>query len=65
MKKKWLLVAGLALGLALVGLVGCQPSSTIQVASSQQEGIWVNGQGKVTIVPDIALLRLGIEVQEA
>ncbi|MBI4187856.1 MAG: SIMPL domain-containing protein [Chloroflexi bacterium] len=66
MKKKWLLVAGLALVLVLVGLAGCQAgSSTVQVASSQQEGIWVNGQGKVTVVPDIALLRLGIEAQEA
>jgi uncharacterized protein YggE len=31
----------------------------------QQEGIWVNGEGKVTAVPDLATLSLGIEAQEA
>ena len=33
--------------------------------STQSEGIWVNGTGKVTVTPDIALLELGIEAQEA
>jgi len=33
--------------------------------NSQQEGIWVTGQGEVPAVPDIAILRLGIEAQEA
>jgi len=32
---------------------------------NQQQGIWVTGEGKVTAVPDIATLRLGIEAQEA
>jgi len=70
MKKSWLLAVGLALVLAIVGLAGCSPASTtgeikgINI-SSQQEGIWVTGQGKVTAVPDIATLRLGIEAQEA
>ena len=32
---------------------------------SQQVGIWVSGEGKVSAAPDVALLRLGIEVQAA
>ncbi len=68
MKKVWLLVISLALVLGVVGLVGCSPGSTSVEAinvRSQQEGIWVAGEGKVTVVPDIATLRLGIEAQEA
>lgn len=73
MKKVWLLVAGLVLVLAVVGLPGCTPNSTslsgelgnIRVnLSSQQEGIWVNGRGEVSAVPDVANLRLGIEAQD-
>ncbi|MBI4328730.1 MAG: SIMPL domain-containing protein [Chloroflexi bacterium] len=31
--------------------------------SGSQEGLWVNGVGKVALKPDVALLRLGIEIQ--
>jgi uncharacterized protein YggE len=31
--------------------------------SSQQTGVWVTGTGKVTVVPDIAILTLGVEAQ--
>lgn len=68
MKKLWLLVLSLALVLAVVGLAGCSPTSTTVEAvnvSSQQEGMWVTGEGKVSVVPDIVALRLGIEAQEA
>jgi hypothetical protein len=66
-KKIWLLALGLGLTLVLVvgGLVACTPGTTIVNTGYQQEGIWVNGQGKVTVVPDIATLRLGIEAQAA
>jgi len=71
MKKVWLLVIGLASVLAVVGLSGCSQGGTSGVPSnlrvnlnSQQHGIWVTGTGKVTVVPDIATLRLGIEAQE-
>jgi len=69
MKKFGLLVAGVASVLAVVVLAGCVPAdangSEVQEInlSSQQEGIWVTGQGKVTVVPDIANLRLGIEAE--
>ncbi len=71
MKRNWLLVIGLAVALGMVGLAGCSPGTTVLGEieginiSSQQEGIWVAGEGKVTVVPDIATLRLGIEAQEA
>ena len=71
MKRNLLLAVGLALVLAMVGLVGCNPGSAVLGEiqelnlSSQQQGIWVSGQGKVTAVADIATLRLGVEAQEA
>jgi len=70
MKKHLLLAVGLTVVLAMVGLCGCgtvPTTATIEGISltSQQEGIWVSGQGKVTVVPDIATLRLGVEAQQA
>ena len=75
MKRKWFLAVGLALVVALVGLVGCSPQGSVSLGeaasglklnlNSQQEGIWVSGSGKVSAVPDTAILRLGIESQEA
>jgi len=64
MKRTWLLATGLALVLAIVGLSGCNQGPSLGgIISNQQEGIWVTGQGKVTAVPDILSLRLGIEAQ--
>ena len=68
MKKSWFLVIGLALVLTTVFLSGCTTTATPSfggIFSTQQEGIWVTGTGKVAVVPDIATLRLGIEAQEA
>lgn len=31
--------------------------------SSQNTGIWVNGQGKVTVTPDIAVISMGVEAR--
>lgn len=31
----------------------------------QNTGIWVNGEGKVTVTPDVAILSVGIESQES
>ncbi|MFC1984209.1 SIMPL domain-containing protein [Chloroflexota bacterium] len=69
MKKEWLLAISLALMLAMVGLAGCSPDNTTPIEieglsiNNQQEGIWVSGRGVVTVTPDIATLRLGVEVQ--
>lgn len=71
MKKIWLLAAGIVLVLAVSGLAGCTgavsgtPANLKVSLNSQQEGIWVNGTGKVTAVPDIATLSLGVEAQTA
>jgi len=65
MKKYWLLVIGLVSVLALL-FSGCSTNTTLGgVSVGQQEGIWVNGTGKVTAVPDVALLGLGVEAQKA
>ena len=66
MKRNCLLVISLALVLAMVGLCGCTPGNTTIGTvdlNNQQEGIWVNGEGKVTVTPDIASLMLGITAQ--
>ncbi len=67
MKKYWLAAIGLVLVLAAVSLSGCSVGSTIGTIDlkSQQEGIWVSGEGKVTAIPDIATLSLGVEAQAA
>jgi uncharacterized protein YggE len=77
MKKTWLMIIGLVILLTVGSFIGCgnPKSDAISYTSgeggnlkinlnSQQEGIWVSGQGKVTAVPDIANLQLGIEAQE-
>ncbi len=52
------------------GGFGDQPEGAVarslqSFLSGQQVGIWVSGEGKVSAAPDVALLRLGIEVQAA
>jgi uncharacterized protein YggE len=68
MKKYWLAAVSLALLLVVVGFSGCSGSpttiGTVDI-NSQQTGIWVSGEGKVTVTPDIATLSLGIEAQAA
>lgn len=53
--------------LLAVGLAGCAAGSTatpVEVKmNSQQVGIWVSGEGKVTAVPDVATISLGISAQ--
>ncbi len=68
-KRNWLLAVGLVLVLAIVGLAGCSPGTTVLEGieginiNSQQEGIFVSGTGEVAVEPDIVSLRLGIEAQ--
>ena len=66
MKKIWVLVVGVVLVFSVVILSSCSPGGTtfsgvpsnLRVnLSNQQEGIWVNGTGEVSVVPDIATLR--------
>ena len=64
MKKKYWVISGLLLIMIAALLSGCSGSSE-KIISSQQEGIWVTGMGKVAAMPDLATLSLGIEAQEA
>ena len=73
MKKIWLVAVGVVVLLAAVAVTGCSSEGarlttdngrlTLSL-NNQQEGIWVNGNGRVVAVPDVAVLRLGIEAQE-
>ena len=65
MKNKFLLLFSVIaiLILAAVSLVGCQATVTPSSVSNQQTGISVNGEGKVTVSPDVANIQLGIQVQ--
>ncbi len=65
----WLAVC-LALIIVALSAVGCEGfTSPIPRApstgpiTSQNTGIWVTGEGKVTVVPDVAILSLGVEAQ--
>jgi hypothetical protein len=77
MKKAWLVAISLALVVALLGIAGCisrkgtVPAETGKaptlaktiISTSQPIGISVTGRGKVTVVPDVAILRVGVEAQ--
>ena len=66
MKKIWLVVIGMVLLVGVVGLAGCSTNSTLDLTGSlsgQQTGIWVNGQGKITAVPDVAMINVGVDSQ--
>ncbi len=74
-KGKWLWLAGLVVLLApATFLLGCNAGATQGInggspleitLNNQQKGIWVTGQGEVTVAPDIANISLGIEAQAA
>jgi uncharacterized protein YggE len=60
-----LVVISLALVLSLLGFGGCTGTTTIGAVDliNQQYGIWVTGEGEVSVTPDIAMLYLGIEAE--
>jgi len=39
------------------------PSTASGIFNQQNTGIWVTGEGKVSVVPDVAILNLGVEAQ--
>jgi uncharacterized protein YggE len=66
--KRILFAAGLlVLALTLLTAGGCDsisgPSAPRNTSSSQQTGIWVVGEGEITVTPDLATLTLGVEAQ--
>ncbi len=65
-------VLGVMAVAALAGLAACVPatanpqqtsSGTVVLQPGQQTGLWVVGEGKVSAVPDVAIISLGIEAQ--
>ena len=69
--KLWLAIC-LVLIIIALGATGCDvlsspttraPSTSGLIPSQQNTGIWVSGEGKVTVVPDVAILSLGVEAQ--
>jgi len=71
--KLWLAIC-LVLIIIALGATGCDilgapttraPSTSGLISSQQNTGIWVSGEGKVTVVPDVAILSLGVEAQAA
>ncbi|MDD4923634.1 MAG: SIMPL domain-containing protein [Dehalococcoidales bacterium] len=69
MSNKLISVVGISLAalvLLAVGAFGFALSSdktSTGIVSQQNVGIWVTGSGEVTVVPDIAVLNLGVYVQ--
>jgi uncharacterized protein YggE len=71
MQKIWLALVGVVLLVGVLVLAGCSAEGTSLTGgnlkvdmNSQQNGIWVSGEGKVYATPDIALITLGIESKE-
>lgn len=70
MKHRLCVITGLLLIITVLGLAGCEGftspparSTSAGAISSQNTGIWVTGEGKVTVVPDMAMVNLGVEAQ--
>lgn len=70
MKKVLLIATLLSLVLIVIGAVGCgsyfgsDEAEVVGTISSQQNiGIWVTGVGEVPVVPDIAVLSIGVQAQ--
>ncbi|MEW6142949.1 MAG: SIMPL domain-containing protein [Chloroflexota bacterium] len=65
-------ILGMVVAVVLAGLAACEPVTsnpqsaspgTVVVQPGQQTGLWVTGEGKVSAVPDVAIINLGIEAQ--
>ena len=73
MKKILLAVIAVVVLAGSIFLVGCD-SGQVKLATengelklnlnTQSEGIWVTGNGKVSVTPDVAILSVGVEVQD-
>lgn len=70
MKRILWIGAFLILIAGVIGVAGCESLSpeprttaTGSIVSGQNTGIWVTGEGKVYVVPDVAVLNVGVEAQ--
>jgi uncharacterized protein YggE len=71
-RKKILLFLITILIIIAIGMTGCEgitsptrSTTTGEASGGQNTGIWVSGTGEVTVTPDIAILEVGAEAQEA
>jgi uncharacterized protein YggE len=70
-KKVTMVVIGIVvLAILGIGLAGCSTdrlaaagTSPVNVNVNNQQGIWVNGEGRITVTPDIANISLGVTAQ--
>lgn len=76
MRRGLLVAICLVLIISALGVIGCSPDfypaapetgakSQGIITSQQATGVWVTGEGRVSVVPDVAILSLGVEVQKA
>jgi uncharacterized protein YggE len=72
MKNKfvWTTLGMLLIAVLAIGLAGCSSNglaaaavSPVNVNVNNQQGIWVDGEGKVTVTPDIVNVSLGVSAQ--
>jgi uncharacterized protein YggE len=68
MTKLVLYLTGIILiAIIVIGVSGCDsitgPADSDVPLGSQTTGIWVTGEGEVTVVPDLAILSLGVEAE--
>ena len=60
-RQRWL--QGAVIGVVALLLAGCDSRTEVTLAAAEQQaGIAVSGTGKVTVVPDIGVLSLGVQV---
>jgi len=71
MKKRLVAIIFLALVILSVGAIGCteyfgseESSIDSSIVSQQSIGIHVTGTGKISVVPDVAVLSLGVQAQK-
>ncbi len=74
MKSKILLAVGVVVMLMMISVAGCSAGGVLAAdtaqpinvnVGNQQTGIWVNGEGKITVTPDLATITLGVASQSA
>jgi len=57
------ITTGFGLSSLLTRQTAAEDAGNYMTFSSQNNGIWVSGQGKVTVIPDIAVVVMGVETQ--
>jgi uncharacterized protein YggE len=63
MKRSIYLIGCLFLVMLIFTLTGCGITASTGNNPNQTSGIWVTGEGKVTVTPDLAILSVGVETE--